>query len=76
MENQAIEQRNICNGVDVDSLVETVNAVTHNRELGDFRFRAENHWIGGGHNRSRIQGFYGCGQEDSGRTEPFMLDAD
>ena len=74
MENQ--QQMNTLNGVNVDALVETVNAVTQNQDMGHFKFRAENHWMDGGHNRSTILGFYGCGREDQSRTEPFVLDAD
>src|SRR5690606_23189950 len=33
-----------------------------------FEFRASNRWMTGGENRSRIQGFYGAGQEDASRT--------
>jgi uncharacterized OsmC-like protein len=32
--------------------------------------------MGGGHNRSEIKEFYGACEEDSTRTEPFVLDAD
>ena len=31
--------------------------------------------IDGGHNRTTIKGFYGAGQEDTSRTEPFVVDA-
>ena len=36
-----------------------------------FQFRARNQWVSGGENRSRIQDFYGAGQEDTSRQEPF-----
>ncbi|MCC5794860.1 MAG: OsmC family protein [Chromatiales bacterium] len=58
------------------ALAGTIEAVRKQPSLGVFRFRASNHWIDGGHNRSTIQGFYGCGAEDSSRTAPFVLDAD
>ena len=45
-------------------------------EIADFQFRARNTWVSGTHNRSIIQGFYGAGQEDTSRTEPFTYDAD
>lgn len=64
------------NGVDRDRLFGTIDAVGGNAELGRFQFRAENRWIGGGHNRTTIKGFYGAGQEDLSRAEPFVLDAD
>jgi uncharacterized OsmC-like protein len=64
------------NGVDVPTLLATVNAVKGTPELADFQFRARNTWQSGTHNRSEIQGFYGAGQEDTTRTEPFGYDAD
>ena len=32
--------------------------------------------MSGTHNRTVIQGFYGTGQEDTSRTEPFTYDVD
>jgi uncharacterized OsmC-like protein len=64
------------NGVDVPTLFATLDAVKANPEIADFRFRARNTWISGTHNRTSIQGFYGAGQEDSSRTEPFVYNAD
>jgi len=66
----------IINGVDVDRLGQTVQAIQQNPGLATSQFRAVNRWISGGHNRSTIQGFYGAGQEDTTRTKPFVLDAD
>jgi uncharacterized OsmC-like protein len=64
------------NGVDVPTLFATLDAVRGAPQLADFRFRARNTWISGTHNRTTIQGFYGAGQEDTSRTEPFVHDAD
>jgi uncharacterized OsmC-like protein len=64
------------NGVDVPTLFATLDAVKANPEIADFRFRARNTWVSGTHNRTTIQGFYGAGQEDTSRTEPFVYDAD
>jgi uncharacterized OsmC-like protein len=63
------------NGVDSEQLYGTLDAIKANPELGIFQFRARNHWIDGSHNRSSIHGFYGAGQEDVTREEPFELDA-
>jgi len=71
-----MEVETMMNGVDVDRLRETIGAVKAKPELGKFRFRAENKWIDGSHNRTRIQGFYGAGREDSSRREAFVLDND
>ena len=64
------------NGVDLGRLVGTIEAVTADPALGRFQFRAGTHWVDGGHSRTVIQGFYGAGQEDVTRTEPFVLEAD
>lgn len=66
----------VVNGIDVDKLVETVNAVKQNPDLACFKFRSNTEWIKGGHSRTKIQGFYGVGQEDISRKEPFVLDGD
>jgi uncharacterized OsmC-like protein len=64
------------NGVNVDQLVATVNAIKQNPGLARFQFRARNEWIAGGHSRTSIQGFYGAGQEDASRSRPFILEGD
>jgi uncharacterized OsmC-like protein len=64
------------NGVDVAALFATLDAVKGQPEIAQFQFRARNEWISGTHNRSTIQGFYGAGQEDVSRAEPFTFDAD
>jgi uncharacterized OsmC-like protein len=64
------------NGVDLDRLAATIDAVAAEPTLGRFQFRAGNHWIDGGHSRTEIKGFFGVGQEDTTRTEPFTVDAD
>ncbi len=64
------------NGVDVQQLVGTIEAVKANPEIARFRFRSETDWISGGHCRTRIQGFYGAGQEDTSRARPFVLEGD
>jgi uncharacterized OsmC-like protein len=64
------------NGVDLDRLSGTIDAVSADPALARFQFRARNHWIDGGYSRSTIKDFYGAGQEDATRTEPFTVDAD
>ncbi|HEU5300402.1 MAG TPA: OsmC family protein [bacterium] len=64
------------NGVNVQQLVGTVNAIKGNPDLARFRFRAETDWIEGGHSRTAIMGFYGAGQEDASRVKPFVLEGD
>ena len=64
------------NGVNVDQLVGTVTAVKENPEIARFQFRAHTNWVDGGQSRTTIQSFYGAGQEDASRTEPFVLEGD
>jgi uncharacterized OsmC-like protein len=64
------------NGVDLERLNGTIEAVVADPGLGRFQFRVRNHWIDGGYSRTKIQGFYGAGQEDTTRAEPFVLDSD
>lgn len=66
----------VVNGVNVEQMGATIQAVQQNPGLAAFQFRTANRWINGGHNRSTIQSFYGAGQEDTVRTQPFVLDAD
>jgi len=63
------------NGVDVDKLFETINAVKTAPVIAKFKFRANNKWIKGGHNRTIIKNFYGT-QKDHIHDKPFELDAD
>jgi uncharacterized OsmC-like protein len=62
------------NGFKSDEIFETLQAIQDDPSIADFKFRAKNKWIKGGHNRSKIQDFYGGGQEDTSRTEPFVFD--
>jgi uncharacterized OsmC-like protein len=66
----------IVNGVDLDRLAGTIDAVNADPALARFQFRARNHWIDGGYSRTTIKDFYGAGQEDATRTEPFTVDTD
>jgi uncharacterized OsmC-like protein len=65
---------NCVNGVDVDRLFATKDAIKQAPTLANFTFRVRNSWLGGGHNRSTVKDFYGAGAEDTSRTEPFVLD--
>ena len=64
------------NGVDLEQLQETIDHIEEEPALAQFRFRATNEWEDGAHSRTRIQSFYGAGQEDESRTEPFVIEGD
>jgi uncharacterized OsmC-like protein len=61
------------NGMNTRQMIETVAAIKADKTLAQFEFRNRNQWISGGENRSTILDFYGAGQEDTSRTEPFVF---
>lgn len=61
------------NGLNLEQLGQTVEALRNDPVLAQFEFRAGNRWINGGENRSTIQSFYGAGQEDTSREQPFVF---
>jgi len=79
MEQQTAEKSkaktSMVNGVNVDELFGTIDAVKAAPVIATFKFRAENQWMDGGHNRTFIKNFYGTQQEHK-RQKPFVLDAD
>ena len=66
----------VVNGVDLDRLSETIDAVTATPALARFQFRGRNRWIDGAYSRTTIKEFYGAGQEDTTRTATFTVDSD
>lgn len=66
---------NKVNGIDMDVLQSTVNAIRQEPDLGKCKFRVSNKWIGGNHNCSTITGFYGAKQEIAHKQQ-FELHAD
>jgi uncharacterized OsmC-like protein len=50
------------NGIDVDTLMGTVNAVKSDPELGRCKFRATNKWSGGAHNCTTVKAFHAAKQ--------------
>lgn len=51
------------NGIDVDVLGETIEAVKGDPNLAQCKFRAKNRWTGGTHNVGRVEGFFAAKQE-------------
>lgn len=68
--------RTLLNGVDVDQLNETINAVKDNADVALFKFKSTTNWIKGGHCQTKINNFYGALEEDYSRTKPFILEGD
>lgn len=61
------------NGLNLEQMTQTVEAIKGTPSLGEFEFRASNQWINGGENRSSIKGFYGAGSEDESRKQAFTF---
>ncbi|MUP47429.1 OsmC family peroxiredoxin [Gramella sp. BOM4] len=68
-----INQRN---GIDVNQLMGTIDAVKKDPEIANFEFRAKTDWLGGGHVRTTIQNFYGAKEENTSRATPIMIEGD
>jgi len=63
------------NGVDLTRMTDTVEAVKAAPEVGRFKFRIQNRWIGGGQNRSKVQQFSAGGKETQHKSD-LILEAD
>lgn len=63
------------NGVNVEALLSARQALTEAPEAARFTWRATCSWVNGTHSRSKVQGFFGLGAEQSHKTE-FSYDAD
>lgn len=63
------------NGVDVETLFATLDAVKSNPEIAKFQFRATNQWVSGTYSRSTIHEFGGAMQELT-HDEPRTYEAD
>jgi uncharacterized OsmC-like protein len=74
IEEQDFSTRRL-NGVDLDTLMGTVNAVQADPALGISKFRASNTWLSANHNRTTVTGFYAAKQEIA-HAQTFTMDAD
>ena len=63
------------NGINLDVLLGTVNAIKKDPDLGRCRFRASNKWIGAAHNCTTVTGFYAAKQEID-HKQKFEMHAD
>jgi uncharacterized OsmC-like protein len=65
----------VVNGVDVDRLFGTIDAIKADPAIAKFKFRIRNKWVDGGHNHTTIKDFNGA-LKDHPHEIPFELDAD
>ena len=63
------------NGIQLETLRGTVQAIEQEPDLGQCKFRARNTWLGGNHNCTTITGFYAARQEIAHKQQ-FELHAD
>ena len=75
MQAQAGRDDGMVNGIHMDTLKGTVNAIEQDPDLGACKFRASNKWLGGNHNCTTVTGFYGARQEIA-HQQQFELHAD
>jgi uncharacterized OsmC-like protein len=68
--------KTVRNGIDVDQLTATIDAINHDAQQGAFTFRATSAWDNGTHNLGEIGRFVHAGTEDTSRSGPFTLDGD
>jgi uncharacterized OsmC-like protein len=64
------------NGIDVQALLETIDAIKAKPDLARFTFRAGTAWEEGTHSTARIGSFVHAGAEDDSRPAPFVLEGD
>ncbi|GAB4335154.1 MAG: OsmC family protein [Dehalococcoidia bacterium] len=65
----------IRNGLNIEQMYGTLDAIKAQPGLARFQFRVSNRWMGGSHNQSTIKDFYGAGQEDRSREQAWNVDA-
>lgn len=66
----------VMNGVNVEQLMGTIDAIKGNGEIAKFKFKSLTKWIEGGHCQTEIKDFYGALQNDETRNKPFILEGD
>ena len=71
----AQESCTLINGVSVDGLAATIEAVKATPEIAKFKFNIRNKWKDGGQNASTVAEYYGVGQKQA-RPQAFVLEAD
>ncbi len=64
------------NGVNVDQLIGTIEAVKGDPDVAKFQFRANTKWVDGGHCRTEFKNFYGAKTEDKSRKKTIVMEGD
>lgn len=66
----------VINGVNVEQLMGTIEAIKGNADIAQFKFKSHTKWIDGGKCQTEIKDFYGALQNDDTRLKPFILEGD
>jgi uncharacterized OsmC-like protein len=69
------ETSTVDNGVNVQALLEAREALTDAPDAAQFKWRASCEWLKGTHSKSRVDGFFGLGEEHKHRSE-FNFESD
>jgi uncharacterized OsmC-like protein len=69
-----MERQKFVNGVNVEQLFNTIEAIKGDPELAHFKFRATNRWVDGTHNQASVKDFYGARKEHV--REPWVFEID
>ena len=68
-------EEKMLNGINVNAVESLINDVKESPGLAKSKFRVNNEWMDGGHNRTTVSSFYSAGQEIS-HTKQFVMEAD
>ena len=68
-------EKKVDNGVNVEALLAAREALTEAPEAAQFKWRASCEWKNGTYSHSKVEGFFGLGEEQHHKTE-FSFDAD
>jgi uncharacterized OsmC-like protein len=72
-QNSQTGAANLVNGVDLEVLGGTADAIRAEPSLGACHFRASNTWVDGARNETRVSGFHGAAQEIAHRKVFTMI---
>jgi uncharacterized OsmC-like protein len=67
---------NIINGLDANRITNLAGNIMEDENHGKFQWRARNSWVNGAVSETTIQSFFAGGQENSDRSQPFLIGAD
>lgn len=70
-----MKKPSMLNGVNLDDLFGTIDAIKESPSIAKFKFVAKNKWVKGGHNTTTIKDFYGACQTQV-RDKEFVFHAD